>query len=84
MSFSERDLCWWSFGSISESRPAAETRRAEAMISTLEEASIADCVLELESVAGSEELKYVALRAKNCFDAAFERFSLKVLNTCQP
>ena len=50
------------FGSHRESRPVAETRRAEAMIFVVEEELIESWVLELERVAGSKQLKFVALR----------------------
>ena len=40
-----------------ESRPAAETRRADATMSGFEDALIVHWVLASDSVAGSEELK---------------------------
>ena len=57
LSFFDMDLWSCSLGSRRESRPAAETRRAEAIISELEDVLIESLVLESEMVAGSEQLK---------------------------
>jgi len=57
-------------------------RRAEAMISVAEEELIESCVLELERVASSEQLKYVALRARNCWASIFLIVCWNVLKCC--
>ena len=65
MSFFDRDLWSVSFGSNGESRPAAETRRADEMISLLDNDAMEDFVLASDRLQGSEDWKYMVLRPRN-------------------
>jgi len=65
LSFFDIDLWSVSFGSSGESRPAAETRRADEMISMSVNEAIEDFVLASDRLQGSEDWKYIILRARN-------------------
>ena len=73
-----------SFGSIVDSRLAAETRRAHAMMDSSEDVLSAARVLESEMVSGSDVLKYAVRLARKVWVFAVCRFWLKRPKCCQP
>ena len=65
LSFFDIDLWSVSFGSSGESRPAADTRRADEIMSMSEREESEHFVLESDRLRGSDDWKYIVLRARN-------------------